>query len=351
MKNDVNTLGNNERIAIRKTIRKTCITANISYLFLHIIYLVLFIIVQATAMIYIDVASILLYLYFFYILKKKKYYIYALCCGNEFLIFMSAATILCGFDSGFHLTLIGLCVVSFFTAYFSVVRGIRNPLIWTGLSIVVYITIFFISYLNEPMYVLPNWLNMLFFTIHAVFSFVLVAGYLVVFLQYAFRLEKRIMNESRTDELTKISNRYALYDYLDTIADKSNYFLAIFDIDDFKLVNDKYGHVCGDYILTKLADISVKLLEDCFVCRYGGEEFVVISNVKQNETEFSYELEKFRSEIEKTKFVFEGNVIKTTITIGASRYSKQIPINKWIELADKNLYEGKNTGKNKIVFK
>jgi len=332
-----------------KTIRKTCYTANIVYLFLHILYLILFIVAKCYILAYVDAAVIAIYLTFFLVLKKQKYYLYALLCGNEFLVFVSVTTVMLGFATGFHFYLIGLCVVSFFTTYFSKVKNVKGSLIWVGLSLAIYLTLFFVTQYNAPYYFIDKWLEITLFTIHAILVFGFVAVYMVVFLKYAFSLERRIMNESRTDELTQISNRYGLYDYLDQEKDKASKALALFDIDDFKNINDEYGHAAGDVILKRVAEITSEVLSDSFVCRYGGEEFVI---VLESEGQASYfeRLEGLRKAIENETFTFEKAEIKITITIGAADYQRGYSLEKWIEAADEKMYAGKNNGKNKTVI-
>ena len=263
-----------------KTINKTCYTANIAYLILHVIYLILFLIAKLYILVFVDAAVIAIYGLFFILLRKKKYYLYALLCGNEYFAFISVTTIMLGFGTGFHFYLIGLCVVSFFTTYFSKDKNSKKSVIWVGLSLAIYLTLYFITKFNTPYYTIDEWLEITLFTIHAVLVFVFVASYLVVFLDYALSLEKKIMNESRTDELTKINNRYGLYDYYDQEKDKSSKVLALFDIDNFKKVNDVYGHAAGDVILKRVAEIATEVLNDAFVCRYGGEEFVIVLDEK-----------------------------------------------------------------------
>ena len=330
-----------------KTVAKTCYTANITYLFLHVLYLVLFLISKLYIIAYIDIAVIVIYLLFFLVLKKKKYYLYALLCGNEFLIFVSVSTIMLGFSSGFHFYLIGLCVVSFFTSYFSKSKSMAGSLAWVGLSLAIYLVLYFVTKYNAPYYVIDQWLEMTLFIIHAILVFLFVATYLVVFLKYAFSLEKKIMNESRTDELTQISNRYGLYDYFESEEDKSDLVLALFDIDDFKTINDKYGHVTGDFILKSVAEITLKVLNDAFVCRYGGEEFVIV--LKDEELAFE-RLEALRNTIAKETFEYEGVKINLTITIGAIRCANDVTLEQLVELADNKMYKGKASGKNKTVI-
>ena len=330
-------------------IRKTCYSANILYLILRVFYLVLFLVTKAYILAIITAVTIAIYGLFFIILHKKKYYIYALCCGNEFFAFVSVTTIMLGFNTGFHFYLIALCVISFFTSYFSKTRNIKGSVFWVGLSLAIYLTLYLITKYNAPYYHIDQWLELTLFIIHAVAVFALIAADLVIFLKYAFSLENKITNESRTDELTQISNRYGLYDYFDRVDDKSNMVLALFDIDDFKVINDTYGHSTGDYILKRVAEISTEVLKGSFVCRYGGEEFVAV--VKDDEKDSFFErMEDLRIRIEKEQFEFNGVRIDVTITIGATGYLKDMSLEKWVELADTKMYSGKNSGKNQTVI-
>lgn len=328
-----------------KTINKTCYIANIAYLILRVFYLILFIVSKLYIMVWIDLATIVIYALCFLLLKKKKYYLYALICGNEFFAFIIASSLLIGFNTGFHFYLIGLSVVSFFTVYFSKSNKIKGSIIWAGLSIAIYLTLYFVSCYNAPYYEISKWLRMTLFTTHVIVVFLFVIFYLFVFLTYALSLERKIMNESRTDELTQMNNRYALYDYFNQEDNKSSKSLALFDIDNFKMVNDVYGHAAGDFILKKVAEITEKVLEEAFVCRYGGEEFVVVLN---KEKAFNT-LEELRKSIESAHLEYEGKEFHITITIGVANYTKDISLEKWVKLADEKMYSGKNTGKNKTV--
>lgn len=331
-----------------KTIRKTCYTANILYLILHVFYLVLFFVSKAYILAYVDIAAIVFYGVFFLLIKKKKYYLYALICGNLFLAFVSVTTVMLGFTSGFHFYLIALCVVSFFTTYFSKNKNPKGSVIWVILSATIYLVLFFVTEFNPPYYPMEKWLEITLFTTHAIVVFAFIAAYLIVFIKYAITLEKRIMNQSRTDELTKINNRYGLYDSYDE-EDKTGLVLALFDIDDFKNINDKYGHSYGDVVLKRVADITKEVLKDSFVCRYGGEEFVVV--IKDEENDSSYErLDDLRKAIEEERFEYEGIITRATITIGASKYIEGKSLEEWLKTADEKMYLGKNSGKNQVVM-
>lgn len=329
---------------------KTCYITAIVYICFRLLYLIYFLIAQAWILVYIDIASIIIYGLCFLVIKLKKYKLYTLICGNEFLISMSAFTILGGFETGFHLCIIGLCIVSFFTVYFSTIkRNINNAITWTILSFLVYIGIYYYSSSHANYYNLDHWIVVSLFTINAIAAFAFIAAYMIIFTRYAMGLENRIINESRIDRLTQISNRNDMYNYLDSIEDKNGYALAIFDIDDFKKINDFHGHVFGDFILKEVARIATDTLKDYFVCRYGGEEFIVIAKIDDMNNVFN-SLDKYRLAIEKNKFEFNNMSAHLTITTGLTEYKDDISIEKWIDLADEKLYKGKNSGKNQIVM-
>lgn len=329
---------------------KTCYIANISYLLTHVIYFILFLVTKVYPLVYVNIVSIVLYCLFFIVLKKKKYYIYALLCGNEILIYMTIASVLVGFDSGFHLCIIGLCVVSFFSNYFAKTQNkIRNSIIWCSLSFILVVGTFIYANFNKPIYQIDQWLKITLYSIHIADIFAFITVYLSTFLNYAIKLEARIMHESRTDKLTQIHNRYDLYNYISSLDNKNNYSLSMFDIDDFKYINDEYGHLCGDVILKELASLAKDEFKDDFVSRYGGEEFIIILKMYDDINDSINKLETFRKNIESHEFIFEDNKIHLTLTIGVEQYSDKYSVEEWINQADKKLYYGKRTGKNRTV--
>ena len=123
------------------------------------------------------------------------------------------------------------------------------------------------------------------------------------------------------------------------------YYVTILDCDDFKKINDAHGHLVGDEVLTKIThEIIKQLTRNSRLYRYGGEEFVIIS---KNETKTAvYEMmEEIRKSIMLTQL---SNDLKVTVSIGiadGSLYKEAT-----FKQADKNLYQSKKTGKNKITI-
>ena len=124
--------------------------------------------------------------------------------------------------------------------------------------------------------------------------------------------------------------------------------IALLDIDDFKKINDTYGHNAGDYVLKNLARILTGEMEKCTVARWGGEEFLVHCNDKTVDEKV---VENLRKEVCKVPFVFEGQEIAVSITAGVSKFDNNRTIDKWIQDADNKLYCGKKNGKNVVVFR
>lgn len=136
--------------------------------------------------------------------------------------------------------------------------------------------------------------------------------------------------------------------------EKSNLGIAMIDIDHFKKINDNYGHLCGDHCLKIFAftlQETIKRPSD-IICRYGGEEFVLIlPNTDQDGLIML--LERVRKEVEAKKIVFEGQELQMTASIGGC--SKIVLTddenNSIVAFADKQLYDAKETGRNRVIVK
>lgn len=124
--------------------------------------------------------------------------------------------------------------------------------------------------------------------------------------------------------------------------------LAIIDIDNFKRVNDTYGHWTGDIVLKQVASIlQESITSNDFVARYGEEEFAVIF-IGKSIQEITDMLEAIRYLIEKTTFPeLDGKSV--TVSIGVQPYVKNEGKASLFKFADAHLYTAKVTGKNKIV--
>lgn len=159
---------------------------------------------------------------------------------------------------------------------------------------------------------------------------------------------------SRTDELTGLPNRRDMLRTIDNeiqrvTRSKKPFCFIFIDIDHFKNVNDTYGHACGDEVLKHVSATIRNLLRKYDVlARYGGEEFLTL--LPETDLEGAKIVaERFRKTIEDTTVIFGKLSIKVTITLGVAQYDHALGADKSIQMADRALYEGKETGRNKVI--
>jgi len=163
---------------------------------------------------------------------------------------------------------------------------------------------------------------------------------------------KELEKNSNLDALTKVFNRRALTTYLNNLCSrkKINYelHLLLLDIDDFKIINDTYGHIAGDRILVFIANMLRKTLRDGDkIFRYGGEEFVIILNRINSESciEITNRIIKL---INSNKLIYKGESLNVTMSVGVTKFYLKDTPDDIISRADKALYRSKKSGKNQM---
>jgi two-component system cell cycle response regulator len=158
------------------------------------------------------------------------------------------------------------------------------------------------------------------------------------------------------DGLTCIHNKRSLLEFLERELARSSRHtrplsLILFDIDHFKAVNDKFGHLAGDYTLRELAACVKGIVrrEELFA-RYGGEEFAVVLPETTKEGAFQM-AKRLRELVEKHAFQFEGQQFQITISLGviSTEGEESLEPNEIIRRADEKLYQAKNSGRNRVV--
>jgi len=161
--------------------------------------------------------------------------------------------------------------------------------------------------------------------------------------------------EANIDPLTGVFNRRSMEIMILnqlSIAKITNttFSIAMIDIDNFKQINDTYGHLVGDCVLRNLAIIiKENLRKSDFVFRYGGEEFLVLLPFAELEAAKKV-IEKIRKKIESIPFKCENTTLNITVSIGVSSFTdKNLSVDSLLDNADKNLYIAKKTGKNKVI--
>ncbi len=166
-------------------------------------------------------------------------------------------------------------------------------------------------------------------------------------------LEKYKM-ESVTDPLTGLFNRKFMVKKLDEEIErskryKSKFSVIFLDIDNFKKINDVYGHIVGDFVLKYLANIiKSELRKVDYAFRYGGEEMVVLVSEANLENAVKF-ANRLLETVRNTVFKYKTEELKITISIGVAEYKPGETIEQLIERADLAMLKAKREGKDRVV--
>ena len=165
-------------------------------------------------------------------------------------------------------------------------------------------------------------------------------------------MESQLKKIANSDVLTSVATRLALDEYIRVLESRPNAFsktgVIVIDIDNFKLVNDQYGHIVGDQVITMIADqLKHNVRASDLIVRYGGDEFlVVIENIQLDAAK--YIAESIRTEIA-SQFIEVsslGESIQVSVSIGVA-----VGAESWLELlenADQSMLRAKAKGKNVV---
>lgn len=162
-------------------------------------------------------------------------------------------------------------------------------------------------------------------------------------------------DKTQIDPLTQIFNKGALLSQGEEVFKKAKVAqmalsVIVFDLDNFKMLNDTYGHQAGDYVLRELAEVATQKLirKGDFFARFGGEEFCLIllgSNLQKG-VEVA---ERIRATVESHPFIYKETPLKVTVSAGVA--CLEGAMQSWTELfekADQASYVSKKNGKNKV---
>ena len=170
------------------------------------------------------------------------------------------------------------------------------------------------------------------------------------------RMAKTFHLASQLDDLTGLANRRAIKEKLEdetTVAadGKKDFMIILCDIDDFKKVNDRYGHNVGDQVLKHLSRHFQRLLrKHDVVSRWGGEEFLFLLP-NTNPREGIAVAERIREEVERSPFRLDGDVeIRVTVSCGISNWNAHQNLDALINAADAKLYQAKQDGRNRVIW-
>ena len=176
-----------------------------------------------------------------------------------------------------------------------------------------------------------------------------------IFLRYMVELNGKLSIQAHTDTLSGLANRRSAFEQISkhiSFIKRKQYqaSLIMMDIDNFKNVNDEYGHIAGDEAIKVFAQLMQDETRKYDVaCRYGGEEFLLF--LPDTTEQRAYEIaERIRTKLENTTIENFDTDFSVTASMGVTSWNMTATIEGNIEKADKALYQAKKEGRNKAII-
>ncbi len=311
-------------------------------------------------MMYANIVSVTLYFTLcFFIVKQKHLALIACIMIIEIVFHAALATIFVGWQCGFPLYLVCILPVPFYLDF-------KREYIPYIISFSILASFLLLkAYISNSDNII-NSLDGTFSAVSIYFLNSLVASLMIICTSIIYRISKQVAqtklkakNETLSrlatiDPLTQLFNRRAMTEYMKIIhenaqATNKSYTVAMGDIDNFKAINDTYGHSIGDVVLREICSLITQAVpSEGYICRWGGEEvLIVLPNAKIDEGDEM--CNKICQTVSNHYFKCDDNKFTVTITFGVCECNGDISYEKAIKTADDYLYIGKKTGKNCVI--
>ncbi|MCR4716646.1 MAG: GGDEF domain-containing protein [Lachnospiraceae bacterium] len=343
-------------------IKYQCIAGMIA--FVHLTFVFVFASFNIMPLLIYNIFVVLFYGTMIVILNNKNMYTFVfLSSFIEIMFHSTMATIVLGFDWGFMLYTVSLVPTAFYMG-FTLPKIKRALTVSSTVTVVVWLCYFLgLAYSKNFGHHIEvdnqHYVNIMFYyNSFLAFAFIWIVSMLfsieVKYMRVTLERENLSLEQDAViDPLTKLHNRRGMDGILKSavgLAEKGDqtFSMIMADIDDFKRINDNYGHNQGDVVLQEVAKVILNnVRENDAVCRWGGEEMLVLLPV-DSETA-SKVAERIRKDVESLAIVSDGNHMKVTLTMGVCEYEEGMNLRGFVEKADQRLYYGKNHGKNKVI--
>ncbi len=333
----------------------------------HLALLIILYLADVAPLVTFNIISVSIYAFCILMCRLEKPMFVYVCILLEVSLYSILGTHYVGWNSG---TAFFLCAIIPVTIYFGNIlfNKYRRLLIAVFTASIFALYVFLYLKYNQavPLYSVPWILNECLVILS---SFTMVFSTIFYNSVYIFSMRlkteklksdnKQLQYEASRDGLTGWLNRSGflplVIDHICNTDQKLS--IAFVDIDNFKRINDSYGHDCGDDVLQHITRlIKNNLGEDCLYCRWGGEE-LVIALKDYDITAAAKAMDVVRHVIEESYTIFYNKHIKVTTSIGVAEYfrdsSNLLPVKNQLEtiitLADERMYKAKQSGKNIVV--
>lgn len=330
----------------------------------HLCFLAVFFLIDVMVLGVINIFSVLLYLLgsVFSISRRtgQMRYGWMIAFYTEIMAHTVACLLLIGIDANFYLYAIVILPISIYVLFLScsiqvflrtVLVFVLSDLLLVGGALVA------VNYMEIYPYFPLSYSDIHFLRIlNMTFAALMLVVFSMLFSLEVYSLLKKLRAANSTleytathDALTGLYNRHSIKPVFERLQqDGGSFCIALGDIDDFKRINDTYGHDCGDVALKTVAKILKDgVTEGEVACRWGGEEILLVLCGEREEA--LSRLSEINEAIRSSEIRHEDSTVRLTMTFGFAHYSEAETMDQLITMVDKRLYYGKQNGKNVII--
>lgn len=328
--------------------------------FIHLTLIPFFFLLHILPLAFFNISSAVLYLILNRVAKTHFRSFSFLITYAEIVLHTTLCTLMIGNDFGFQLYVLAIIPISFYILYtVDGKRHLKRPIIMAGISFVIFCSSNLYSYLYTPTYAgafneqdafaIYLYNSLITFCAVTLFSFLFIVHIRKSLVKIEAQNEQ-LNYYANVDPLTGLLNRRKFTTDLYTLAEAKEHFcILLSDIDDFKKINDTYGHDCGDQMLIHVSTLFKNIFtEPHMICRWGGEEIMVLFKGTLEEGAAAGEF--LRATVANTPITYNGMTISCTVTIGTASFDNTETVDQVIISADHKLYEGKTGGKNVLII-
>ena len=326
-------------------------TANLALLFIHTCLLLFFLWLHLWFMVVVNVFSVSIYGGMLPI-SKKRAYLFLVVTIFEIWIHMVLAVICSGWGMGFQVYSFALLPIIFYGDYMGsrLQKKTINPIFLSIMVVMSYGGLRVYTWCYDVHFVENSSLEMGAGFLNTVFMLL----FLIIFHANYEKLMIQTDHVASKDHLTGLNNRHSMQDIIRTVLERQNgeekMAFAMADIDNFKKINDTYGHKAGDLVLQEVASrIEGIQSKDIYVCRWGGEEFLIMARGEECFELLKESMDIVLRQVRDIVVDYGKHPIQVTITAGLAGKQEQETVDEAIRRADEYLYQGKVSGKNQLI--
>lgn len=317
---------------------------------IHLGLLTMFLHYHIVFMVYVNCGSLATYIIVLSLINKMRYEFLTV-TYLEILIHSCLATICIGWEYGFQLYCFSMIPVFFYCDYLARELGGKpvTPFLFCGVDVAAYVIMRFYTQNHVPYYlVMDAKLPVACYTVNTLIVFTFSILYVSTFEAMTRRSEKKLLNAANRDALTGLRNRRSMETLMceataGSLVNGTELAVAMLDINDFKSVNDSYGHLAGDRVLCAVAAQIADLEDDTVhVCRWGGDELLLLSTGDNAFVILKDRTDALVRALKNWSVNCDGIKVLISITAGCAEYNGGSTLEDAVRRADEKLYEGKD---------